>query len=63
MAGRLAVKARNLGVLASIVEAAGKAVTALGKIGKSLHDEIEAFTLGMNSGNIRITRKLDTLLT
>ncbi|MCA2009701.1 hypothetical protein [Tritonibacter mobilis] len=78
----LATKARSLGILASIVEAFGKAITALGKIGKGLHDEIEAFTrigangvtrirhrvnqyeveidpntLGMNGGNIRITRK------
>lgn len=78
----LAVKAKSLGVLASIVEAFGKAISALAKIGKGLHDEIEAFTragangvarirhrvnqykveidpntLGMNGGNIRITRK------
>ena len=81
----LAVKAKSLGVLASIVEAFGKAISALAKIGKGLHDEIEAFTragangvarirhrvnqykveidpgtLGMNGGNIRITRKLNT---
>ncbi len=78
----LAVKAKSLGILASIVEAFGKAISALAKIGKGLHDEIEAFTragangvarirhrvnqykveidpntLGMNGGNIRITRK------
>lgn len=78
----LATKARSLGVLANILEAFVDGIRALARIGKGLHDEIEALaragadniarirhrvrqykievdpnTLGMNGGNIRITRK------
>ncbi|SHE87581.1 hypothetical protein SAMN05444273_10313 [Litoreibacter ascidiaceicola] len=55
----LAVKAKSLGVLADIVEAFGKAITALAKIGKGLHDEIEAATRAGADGVARIRRRLN----
>ncbi len=50
----LAVKAKSLGVLADILEAFGKAITALAKIGKGLHDEIEATTRAGADGVARV---------
>ncbi|WP_052699531.1 HNH endonuclease [Tritonibacter mobilis] len=55
----LAVKAKSLGVLASIVEAFGKAISALAKIGKGLHDEIEAFTRAGANGVARIRHRVN----
>ncbi|WP_299192788.1 hypothetical protein [uncultured Litoreibacter sp.] len=54
----LAVKAKSLGVLADILEAFGKAITALAKIGKGLHDEIEAMTRAGADGVARIRLRL-----
>jgi len=55
----LAVKAKSLGVLADILDAFRTAITALAKIGKGLHDEIEAMTRAGADGVARIRQRLN----
>ncbi|MEO0751741.1 MAG: CdiA family toxin C-terminal domain-containing protein [Pseudomonadota bacterium] len=55
---RLAKGAKSLGVLANIVEAFGKAIRALAKIGKGLHDEIEAMARSAADGIARIRHRV-----
>ncbi|WP_298261225.1 hypothetical protein [uncultured Litoreibacter sp.] len=55
----LAVKAKSLGVLADILDAFRTAITALAKIGKGLHVEIEALTRAGADGVARIRQRLN----
>ena len=55
----MARKAASLGVLADILDAFRKAIAALAKIGKGLHDELEAATRAGADGVARIRRRLN----
>ncbi len=55
----MARKAASLSVLADILDAFRKAITALAKIGKGLHDELEAATRAGADGVARIRRRLN----
>ena len=55
---RLAKGAKALGVLADVVEAFGRAIRALSRIGKGLHDEIEAMARSAADGVARIRHRV-----